>query len=422
MREKKMSTKTCDFYYIVLYPAKEQNSDEACRNHSAAEYRSGRTLRNINSGRCHEQTPARQRRESSARPSGSFGSLCGFRIGAHAGPGPQCRHHLDLYIAKRTITEGVVIRKSFIRDGKIVIPPAGLYYSSRIASIGTMTNIEVMLLGKRYSEVDEAFEYLVLKNRVMKKGDSINLLPDGSRALQFVSGSSHPYGNSAAYSSLRIMKSSGNFYGTNFQVAADPTLVDVNSGKFHGLGLSEGRHPVTAATGEPVQHKSYFGASIYPSGKSYLIVGRTSPTEVEVKEFATPSLTEIWLTSEPRVSGAYKTGDSVKIGSAEVKILAVGKDSAKISLTDNGKNTIKEFKGINDKHALDYLPSSPAERAKWQMASDDGKVRVQVAMLHPEGALTADGKVRLDMFSGVFSLKNPQAWPGDPRFTVRPDT
>ena len=53
---------------------------------------------------------------------------------------------LDLYLGQRRISEGVVIRKSFIRDGKIVIPPAGLFYSSRIASIGTMTNIEVMLL------------------------------------------------------------------------------------------------------------------------------------------------------------------------------------------------------------------------------------------------------------------------------------
>ena len=34
---------------------------------------------------------------------------------------------LDLYLGQRRISEGVVIRKSFIRDGKIVIPPAGLY-------------------------------------------------------------------------------------------------------------------------------------------------------------------------------------------------------------------------------------------------------------------------------------------------------
>ncbi len=329
---------------------------------------------------------------------------------------------IDLYLGQRRISEGVVIRKSFIRDGKIVIPPAGLYYSSRIASIGTMTNIEVMLLGRRYSQVDEAAEYLVLRDRVMKRGDSVPLLPDGSRALQFVSGSTHPYGNRAGYSSMRIMKASGNFYGTNFQVAVDPTLIDVNSGKFRGLGLPEGRHPVTAATGEPLQHQSYFGASVYPSGKSYLIVGKTSADEVQVKEFATPSITEIWLTSEPRVSGAYAAGDTVDIGTARVKILAVDKDSVRLSLTEKDGEIEREFKGLKDSHALDYLPSSPAERARYQMASVDGKVRVQVAMLHPEGALTGDGRVRLDMFSGVFSLKNPQDWPGDPRFTVRPDT
>ncbi len=329
---------------------------------------------------------------------------------------------LDLYLGQRRISEGVVIRKSFIRDGKIVIPPAGLYYSSRIASIGTMTNVEVMLLGKRYSEVDEAFEYLVLKDCTMKKGDSINLLPDGSRALQFVNGSSHPYGNKAGYSNLRIMKASGNYYGTNFQVAVDPTLVDVNSGKFEGLGLSTGRHPVTATSPEPLQRRAYFGASIYPSGKSYLIAGKTSADEIEVKEFATPSLTEIWLTSKPRVSGAYKAGDTVRVGTATVKVLSVSKDSAKISLMHNGMEIVKEFNKISDPHALDYLPGTPADRAKWQMASQDGTVRVQVAMLHPEGAVTDDGRIRLDMFSGVFSLKNPQQWPGDPRFTVRPDT
>ena len=32
----------------------------------------------------------------------------------------------------------------------------------------------------------------------------------------------------------------------------------LNSGTFKGLGLPEGRHPVTASTGEPLQHGSYF--------------------------------------------------------------------------------------------------------------------------------------------------------------------
>lgn len=330
---------------------------------------------------------------------------------------------LDLYLGKRTISEGVLIRKSFVKDGKIVIPPAGLVYSSRIGSIGTMTGIEVMLLGKRYSQVDEASEYLVLRDRIMKRGDSVNLLPDGSRALQFVAGDNAGFGNKADEVTLRIMKSTGNYYGTHFTVATGPTLIDVNSGEFKGMGLPEGRHPITVDSPEPLQHKSYFGNTVYPSGKSFLVVGKVKADEVEVKEFATPSLTQVWLSGDPRISGAYAAGDSIKVGDCTVKVASVSKDAVKIVLTDkNGKKIEREFAGLSDPHAADFLPSCTADRAKFQMASEDGKVRVQVAILHPEGVLTADGKVRLDMFSNVFTFKSAQTWAGDPRFTVRPDT
>ncbi|MBR4423478.1 MAG: hypothetical protein IKS68_04570, partial [Mailhella sp.] len=56
---------------------------------------------------------------------------------------------VDEYVGKRFISEGVIIRKSTIRDGKIVIPPAGLLYSSRGANAGAMTANEYMILGKR---------------------------------------------------------------------------------------------------------------------------------------------------------------------------------------------------------------------------------------------------------------------------------
>lgn len=331
--------------------------------------------------------------------------------------------NVNCYHGKRAISEGVLIRKTFIKDGKIVIPPAGLVYSSRIASIGTMTASEVMLLGKQYPHVDERHEYLVVKNATMKKGDSINLLPDGSRALQFVSSSEHPYGSIAPSATLRIMKSTGNFYGTSFTVATHPILTDVNSGKFRGMGLETGRYAVDENTGDPLQQKSYFGNSIYPSGKSYLVVGKVTANEVEVQEFGTPSLTELWLSAAPRISGAYSVGDIVNVGDATVKIDAIGKDSVRLVLTDKtGKAVARDFTNLLDPNARNFLPSSPAERVKYQMATDDGKVRVQVAMLHPEGVLTADGKVRLDLYKDVFNLKSAQAWPGDARFTVRPDT
>ena len=79
-------------------------------------------------------------------------------------------YDLDLYIGKRTINEGVVIRKSHIDKGKIIIPPEGLYYSSRLGSIGTMTGLDVVMLGKRQPVVNEEYEYIIVKNRKLKLG------------------------------------------------------------------------------------------------------------------------------------------------------------------------------------------------------------------------------------------------------------
>lgn len=350
--------------------------------------------------------------ESPARNAAVIAKIPGFKS-----------YNLDLYLGKRTINEGVVIRKSRIENGKIIIPPGGLYYSSRIASIGTMTQVEVVLLGKRYSQVNEATQYIILKDRTLKLGEKVNLLDDGSRALQFVDGKSHPYGSIADYSAVKILKASGNYYGTNFQVSAHPTLKDFSTGKYNGgMGKPEGRYPISSDGPDDFYHNTYFGSSTYPSGQSYLIVGKTSAKEVEVKEFGTPSITRLWLTATPRVSGAYAKGDKAAIGKSTVEVLAVSPESVTLRLTGpDGKALEKTFKGLGDPAALDYLPSSAPDRAKYQLASADGATQIQIAMLK-KGGPVADGKVNLDMYADVFTLDNPQPWPTDTRFLARPDT
>ena len=60
-----------------------------------------------------------------------------------------------------------------------------------------------------------------------------------------------------------------------------------------------------------------------------------------MKEFATPSLTEVWLTAEPRVSGAYGAGESVKVGPCVVKVVSVDKDTVRLNLSDGkGKGQV----------------------------------------------------------------------------------
>ena len=332
-------------------------------------------------------------------------------------------YDLDLYIGKRTINEGVVIRKSHIDKGKIIIPPEGLYYSSRLGSIGTMTGLDVVMLGKRQPVVNEEYEYIIVKNRKLKLGESLKLHEDGSRLLQFTASKGHPYGNAANSATVRIMKASGNYYGTNFTVAISPTLKDFSSGKYNdGLGLPEGRYPLPADKTSPLQHNTYFTSSTYPSGQSYLIAEKAGMDEISIKEFGTPSLTRIWLSSAPRISGAYAPGDSAAAGGARVDVLAVSPSAVSLRLTEeNGSVTEKTFRGLDDFSVLDYLPSSAHDRAKWQLNSPDGKISVQLAMLRP-GGVVQNGRVFLDIYTDIYEIGNPQEWPSDPRFLARPDT
>ena len=332
-------------------------------------------------------------------------------------------YDLDLYIGKRTINEGVVIRKSHIDKGKIIIPPEGLYYSSRLGSIGTMTGLDVVMLGKRQPVVNEEYEYIIVKNRKLKLGESLKLHEDGSRLLQFTASKGHPYGNAASSATVRIMKASGNYYGTNFTVAISPTLKDFSSGKYNdGLGLPEGRYPLPADKTSPLQHNTYFTSSTYPSGQSYLIAEKAGMDEISIKEFGTPSLTRIWLSSAPRISGAYAPGDSAAAGGARVDVLAVSPSAVSLRLTEeNGSVTEKTFRGLDDSSVLDYLPSSAHDRAKWQLNSPDGKISVQLAMLRP-GGVVQNGRGFLDIYTDIYEIGNPQEWPSDPRFLARPDT
>lgn len=332
-------------------------------------------------------------------------------------------YDLDLYIAKRTISEGVVIRKSTIENGKIIIPPEGLYYTSRLGSIGTMTGLDVLMLGKRQPVVNEEYQYIILKDLTLKPGESARLLDDGSRLLQFTGGKAYPYGTIAQSATVRIMKASGAYYGTSFTVAISPTLKDFSTGKYNdGLGLPAGKYLLSPDKTGPLYHNTYFSSSTYPSGQSYLIADKAGDQEISIKEFGTPSLTRIWLSAAPRITGAYAKGDKAKVGDCTVEVLDVSPEEVSLRLTDAaGKSRDKTFSTLNDKALLDYLPSSAYDRARFQMNSADGKVSVQIAMLKPGGPVQ-DGKVSLDMYSDVYELGNPTPWPSDPRFLVRPDT
>ena len=57
----------------------------------------------------------------------------------------------------RTINDGVVIRKSTIKDGKIIIPPSGLYITVRSTNWHPFDNEPLTLAGKTYHAITDRY-------------------------------------------------------------------------------------------------------------------------------------------------------------------------------------------------------------------------------------------------------------------------
>lgn len=70
----------------------------------------------------------------------------------------------------RTINDGVVIRKSTIKDGKIIIPPSGLYITVRSTNWHPFDNEPLTLAGKTYHAITDRYVRDVIRNVTMKKG------------------------------------------------------------------------------------------------------------------------------------------------------------------------------------------------------------------------------------------------------------
>ena len=135
----------------------------------------------------------------------------------------------------RTINDGVVIRKSTIKDGKIIIPPSGLYITVRSTNWHPFDNEPLTLAGKTYHAITDRYVRDVIRNVTMKKGQVLPSNANKSRGWELSSVENDTYGieggNSAVF---KIVKTTGNYYGSQFPVytgaqisnaAADGSLV-----------------------------------------------------------------------------------------------------------------------------------------------------------------------------------------------------
>ena len=311
-----------------------------------------------------------------------------------------------------TSSDAIVIRGSFVdyRKGKIIIPPAGLYYTTRLGrNVRPLAGEAIYILGKKAYLLSTESYLVVKKNmamdfwKLLPMGDGNPLfwqdipLGDGSKTVRFL-GSRLLWGRPVAQA--RIIKYSGNAFG------ADMLL---------GPGLLN-YEPVFG--GKSFLNQTYSLPDIYAEGATYAIPRWVSPDVVEIAEMGSPGMDSFTISYEEPKKLVLKAGEEAAVGNYKLKVASVdqGQKTVKLVLLDGkGKVAAEKKLGPVDQKVYDLLPQySPAQQ----------KVMMQYKDVHVELDLPVDfkeGKVTLYATTGAHKLERDKPWASDPRYMMRPD-
>ena len=313
---------------------------------------------------------------------------------------------------KLTSAEALVIRGSYIdyRKGKIIIPPAGLYYSTRNdRNVRPLAGEAFYILGKKAYLLSTA-SYLVVKRNTpvdfwkdMPMGDGNRLfwqdvpLGDGSKAVRYL-GSRFVWGRPVA--TVRIIKYSGNAFG------ADILL---------GPGLKD--YHVPHDSGD-LAGQSFSLPDVYAEGATYLKPAWVGRDFVEIAEMGSPGMDSFTISYEEPERLVLKAGQEAQVGKYRLRVGNVNQavKSAMLTLVNGeGKMVAQKMLGPVDQEVYDTLPQYSPSQQKVMMEYDDVHVELELPCDFKGGA------VALYAWSGAQKLYRDKPWPGDARYTMRPD-
>ena len=321
----------------------------------------------------------------------------------------------------RTINDGVVIRQSYIKDGKIIIPSEGLYTTSRSSNWYPFDNEPITFAGKTYRVIVDRYVRDVVRDVVMKEGDVITSNADKSRGwqLMYVEGWS-TYGLAdGKEANFKIVKTTGNYYGAAFPVHVGSSITNDAS---DGSLVKGSKQPAGHTVPDEVNNLSRFdyGNNVATVGRSYVVVDKIDEkNNVYVREFGTDSCTDLYVSTSEPTYGSYACGSTFMVGDAKVSVKNVGKDSVNVTITEkSGAVTTKKLY-IESKNSK-WLMQSMVERDKCYVVSKDGKTLVHLN-IRP-GNPFKEGKVALVAYTDVNLVQNGSDWFTDTRFLARPET
>lgn len=297
-------------------------------------------------------------------------------------------------------SESVFIRGSYVdwQNNRIVIPPAGLCYSSRNArNIRTLQGDSFFMLGKKAyltsftsgTFVAKNFEVDFWKNQQMGDDNLMywqdKLLGVRNKALRFTSAS---YLDDRPVSSLSLMKYSGNRWGAHFYLA-------------QGLNKDE----------------RYYMPEVFAEGATYIIPEYAGTNFVKIKEFGTPNIEHIAYTYQKPKKHSVADGDKVKLGKYELSIVDVdpiGK-TVSVEILDGDKVVAQKVLGPLDDYAMNHLPQHMNTARKMQIMFED--VQAEIDIRKP----FKGEKATIYTFTGIKQLNRDTPLESDDRFMVRPD-
>ena len=314
-------------------------------------------------------------------------------------------------------SEILVIRASYIdyREGKIIIPPAGLYYSTR-DSRNIRPGESFYLFGKK-AYLERFKSYLVVRKnfridrwKEFPMGDENLLfwqdvpLGDGSKAMRYVN-DRMLWGRTVP--ELRITKYSGNNWGANILLV--PGLYSYDD--VERESLPAGTHDMDY---------KYFMADVFGEGATYVIPKFVTHDFVEIAEMGTPGMNEFTITYKAPKKLQMAVGDTKKVGKYTLKLESI--DPAALTVTAalydaSGQKITEKVYGPIDDELMKTLPQYGPSQNKIQMIHEDVQVDLDVLTEFD----ISNKKMTLYAAVGCETFERDKPWPADPRFMVRPD-
>ena len=307
--------------------------------------------------------------------------------------------------------EGVVIRQSRVKDGKIVIPPGGLYYTVRTHWTKgqwrwPLANYPVLLLGKIYYLADTSHNYGVKWDFVVKKGEAAPYgLGVSALELSTVETSWGPESLNQS-PTFRVLKPSGNYFGGEWTVT---------------IGGPFARTSEEALSGKPVPGPIFYQQNRIASvGSTYVIVGEVTQKEAKVVEWVYSEVKTVDL-AERAVMAVVGVGEDIYLEQYLAKVLSIdpaGKTARVAILNKEGATVAEKTLGPLTDKVLSLIPSNDTELASQILKHEN----VEVGLAVYSKPFGDQGKVKLVGYTGTFQTTMGGVWKNDPRFVILQDT